>query len=58
MSEFLLEAKGCDYRGARDKAFFALAFGFPEKEFEADSDYDFDNSLESYEDLDFDENWN
>ena len=30
----------------------------PEKEFEADSDFDFDNSLESYEDLDFDENWN
>ncbi|MCE2612696.1 plasmid pRiA4b ORF-3 family protein [Flavobacteriaceae bacterium D16] len=30
----------------------------PEKQFESESDNDFDNSLESYEDLDFDENWN
>ncbi|WP_026812127.1 IS1096 element passenger TnpR family protein [Arenibacter certesii] len=31
----------------------------PEKKFEADeSEFDFDNTLDNYEDLDFDENWN
>ena len=30
----------------------------PEKHFESDQDPDFDSTLESYEDLDFDENWN
>src|SRR5690554_2343350 len=31
----------------------------PEKMFEADeSEFDFDNTLDNYEDLDFDENWN
>lgn len=31
----------------------------PEKEFQAEkSEYDFDNTLDNYEDLDFDENWN
>jgi hypothetical protein len=31
----------------------------PEKKFEADeNEFDFDNTLDNYEDLDFDENWN
>lgn len=31
----------------------------PEKKFEAEeSEFDFDNTLDNYEDLDFDENWN
>jgi len=30
----------------------------PEKNFEADPEVDFDGSLDSYDDLDFDENWN
>lgn len=30
----------------------------PEKNFEADPEIDFDGSLDSYDDLDFDENWN
>lgn len=30
----------------------------PEKSFEADPTFDFDDTLENYEDLDFDENWN
>ena len=30
----------------------------PEKKFESDPEFDFDNTLENYEDLDFDENWN
>ena len=30
----------------------------PEKHFESDPSVDFDDSFESYEDLDFDENWN
>ncbi|MEH6680954.1 MAG: hypothetical protein V7724_10430 [Sediminicola sp.] len=30
----------------------------PEKKFEADPTFDFDDSLDSYDDLDFDENWN
>lgn len=31
----------------------------PEKRFEAEeSEFDFDNTLDNYEDLDFDENWN
>ncbi|MCM4153329.1 hypothetical protein DHD05_17185 [Arenibacter sp. N53] len=31
----------------------------PEKTFEADeNEFDFDNTLDNYEDLDFDENWN
>ena len=30
----------------------------PEKQFEADPTFDFDDTLDNYEDLDFDENWN
>ena len=30
----------------------------PEKQFEIDPDYDFGDPTESYDDLDFDENWN
>lgn len=30
----------------------------PEKKFEADPTFDFDDSLDDYDDLDFDENWN
>ena len=30
----------------------------PEKQFEADSDYDLDEPLGNYDDLDFEENWN
>lgn len=30
----------------------------PEKKFESDAGFEVDDSLESYEDLDFDENWN
>lgn len=30
----------------------------PEKQFESDPSVDFDDTFESYEDLDFDENWN
>ncbi len=30
----------------------------PEKKFEADPSFDFDNTLDNYDDLDFDENWN
>ena len=30
----------------------------PEKQFEAEGGLDFDDTFESYEDLDFDENWN
>ncbi len=30
----------------------------PERSFESDSTFDFDDTLENYEDLDFDENWN
>lgn len=30
----------------------------PDKTFEADPTFDFDDNLENYEDLDFDENWN
>ena len=30
----------------------------PEKEFKADPTFDFDNTLDNYDDLDFDENWN
>ncbi len=30
----------------------------PEKQFEAEEGMDYDDSLENYEDLDFDENWN
>jgi len=30
----------------------------PEKKFEADPTFDFDDTLENYDDLDFDENWN
>lgn len=37
----------------------ALPDSAPEKMFEADeSEFDFDNTLDNYEDLDFDENWN
>lgn len=42
-----------------------ILFGFgelpdapPEKKFEADPSFDFDNTLDNYDDLDFDENWN
>ncbi len=30
----------------------------PEKKFEADPTFDFDDTFENYDDLDFDENWN
>ncbi len=30
----------------------------PEKRFEADSNFNFDDTFENYDDLDFDENWN
>ncbi len=30
----------------------------PEKNFEADPSFDFDDTFENYDDLDFDENWN
>ncbi|MEO0526215.1 MAG: hypothetical protein AAFZ89_03250 [Bacteroidota bacterium] len=30
----------------------------PEKSFESDPSFDFDNTLDNYDDLDFDENWN
>ncbi len=30
----------------------------PEKKFEADPSFDFDDTFENYDDLDFDENWN
>jgi hypothetical protein len=30
----------------------------PEKKFKADPTFDFDDTLENYDDLDFDENWN
>ncbi|MFH6601968.1 hypothetical protein ACEZ3G_00655 [Maribacter algicola] len=30
----------------------------PEKRFEADPNFDFDDTFENYDDLDFDENWN
>ena len=30
----------------------------PEKKFESDPAFDFDDTLENYDDLDFDENWN
>jgi hypothetical protein len=30
----------------------------PEKKFEADPTFDFDDTLDNYDDLDFDENWN
>lgn len=30
----------------------------PEKKFESDPSFDFDNTLDNYDDLDFDENWN
>ncbi len=30
----------------------------PEKNFESDPTFDFDDTLENYDDLDFDENWN
>tara|TARA_R110002167_G_scaffold51470_19_gene148959 strand:+ start:1449 stop:1943 length:495 start_codon:yes stop_codon:yes gene_type:complete len=42
-----------------------LLFGFgdlpeapPEKKFQADPTFDFDDTFENYDDLDFDENWN
>lgn len=42
-----------------------MLFGFgelpdapPEKKFESDPSFDFDEPLENYDDLDFDENWN
>lgn len=30
----------------------------PEKNFESDPSFDFDNTMDNYDDLDFDENWN
>ncbi len=30
----------------------------PEKNFESDPNFDFDDTLENYDDMDFDENWN
>ncbi len=47
------------------KAYPNIIFSFgelpdapPEKKFEADPSFDFDNTLDNYDDLDFDENWN